>query len=128
MRVLTNLGVLDPNNAIRIYSEMFGKALGLLGRCEFIEEETLRTLLQDAGFVNITLGARCVIPTGPWPKDKRTKQAGAMNLLAGESGYHAYGLAVFTRVLGLTPEEANKVCDEALAAAKAMRCHTYGYL
>ena len=41
--------------------------------------------------------------------------------------FHAYGMAAFTRVLGLSEAEADQVCSNALAAARNKKFHMYGF-
>ena len=65
---------------------------------------------------------------GPWAKDKTLKQVGAMCLLSADSGYHSYGMAAFTRILNMTPEEATKICDDAVKATRNKNFHGYNFL
>lgn len=69
-------------------------------------------------------------PLTPWAKQKDLKQAGGLFSLSAESVYHAYGMSLLTRVLGWTPEDAQKVCDEAQAAhyVKKSNVHAYSFL
>lgn len=67
-------------------------------------------------------------PLGPWPKNKALKQAGALHAVGTETSYHAYGLALFTRVLKKSPEEAQRLCDEARAAHLAKRSGVHAYV
>jgi hypothetical protein len=65
------------------------------------------------------------VPLGPWPRDPRLKAVGAMNLLSGQTSYHAYGMAVFTRILGMDKDTADRICKDALKAAHNKRNHIY---
>jgi hypothetical protein len=40
-------------------------------------------------------------------------------------GFHAYGLAAFTRILGMKDEAANKVCDDAYRAVRNKNYHLH---
>ncbi|KAF8446672.1 S-adenosyl-L-methionine-dependent methyltransferase [Kalaharituber pfeilii] len=64
-------------------------------------------------------------PSGPWPKDKKLNNIGLMTLLASDTGYHAYGMAVFTRILHMGKEEADELCKGAIRSAKSAKNHTY---
>lgn len=64
-------------------------------------------------------------PLGPWAKDPDIKKAGAMALLGGESGYHAYAMQMFTRVLGMSAEEADKMCTNAFKSVCNKNVHVY---
>lgn len=72
------------------------------------------------------------MPSGPWAKDKSLRQAGALQLLGTETLYHSYGIALFTRVLGMSIGEATKVCDDARDAAihraRKEKVHDYTFL
>ncbi|KAF8245526.1 S-adenosyl-L-methionine-dependent methyltransferase [Wilcoxina mikolae CBS 423.85] len=62
---------------------------------------------------------------GPWPKDKRMKSAGAMVMLNAETGSEAYGMAPFTRILGMSIEEATKTCRDAYTDIENKNYHMY---
>ena len=72
------------------------------------------------------------LPNSPWAKNKALRSAGHLQALGLETGYHAYGMALFTRVLGMSEAEATKICDEARDAgiyrAKKEKVHDYSYL
>lgn len=72
------------------------------------------------------------LPNSAWAKNKALRSAGHLQALGLETGYHAYGMALFTRILGMSEEEANKICDEARDAgiyrAKKEKVHDYSYL
>lgn len=67
-------------------------------------------------------------PLGPWPRNKALKQAGALHAIGTETSYHAYGLALFTRVLGFSPEKAQKLCDDASAAHLEKKSGVHAYV
>ena len=46
----------------------------------------------------------------------------------GKLGFNAYGLAVFTRLLGMSKEQAERLCEEAFNAITDRSQHTYSYL
>lgn len=39
--------------------------------------------------------------------------------------FHAYGLAVFTRTLGMDVEEARDICTKAVAGSMKRKAHMY---
>lgn len=49
------------------------------------------------------------------------------NLLSAVSGFHAYGLAAFTHILGMDAAEADKICNNAIAVARNKNHHVYSY-
>ena len=80
--------------------------------------------LAAAGSVDVVL-SEFKQPIGPWPRDPGLKRVGAMMLLDVQTGFHAYGLAAFTRILGLSSEAAEKLCNDAVSAARNKNFHTY---
>ena len=48
-----------------------------------------------------------------------------MTMLNGESAFHAYGLASFTRVLGMSSQEAEEICNAAVESMSNRDCHLY---
>lgn len=89
--------------------------------------ENMRSLLEAAGFVDIHTRS-IKQPVGPWPKDQRQKQIGAMNLLSMETGIEAYSLATLTRIKGMSKEEVARICRDSWNAVKNKNFHVYGYL
>jgi len=65
------------------------------------------------------------MPWGPWPKDPRMKEIGYWALLNSEYSFEAYGLALFTRVLGMSGEEARELCTRAQRDLKNKHIHVY---
>ncbi|KAI5809436.1 S-adenosyl-L-methionine-dependent methyltransferase [Pyronema omphalodes] len=116
-------GTMTEDNPINIYFQHLDKALKIMGRPAG-NPETMASHLQKAGFINLG-GDEKKQPLGPWPKDPRLKNIGAMVLLNTESGFHSYGMAVFTRVLGLHTDHADRLCADAFNAAKNKNNHIY---
>ena len=87
------------------------EAVEKLGK-KFLTGDEIAKLLSDAGFVDVVV-TPLKVPFGSWPKDPKMKQAGMLQLYNAETMYHSYGMALFTRVLGMTSEEALKICDDA---------------
>jgi hypothetical protein len=103
-------------------------ACAKLGRLQVRGEgETLRERLESAGFVDVHV-VNVKQPYGPWPKDERMKHIGAMVMMMCETGVEAYGMALFTRVLGMDTEEARTVCRAAVKAVRNKNFHMYSYL
>jgi hypothetical protein len=67
-----------------------------------------------------------------------------MMLLVAEQGYHSYGMLAnsnctrvwwltvpgmlaFTKILGMDPKEADKLCRDAVAATKNKNLHSYAH-
>ncbi|KAA8913362.1 S-adenosyl-L-methionine-dependent methyltransferase [Sphaerosporella brunnea] len=119
-------GSLKPDNPMLRVWGLFDEALVTLGR-PMPDGDTLRERLEEAGFVDVVV-TPVKQPFGPWPKDKRLKKAATMALLCAETGVEAYCMALYTRVLKMSSEEAKQVCDATLRAHKDKRTHMYNYL
>jgi hypothetical protein len=48
-----------------------------------------------------------------------------MSLLNCETGFESYGMAAFTRVLGMEDEKASAICEAASAASRNKNYHVY---
>lgn len=135
-------GTLDPNSGASVYVNLLMEAMAKCGR-PFLDASRLRQLLEDAGFVAVESFA-IKQPWGPWARDRKLKQVGAMFLQQSESGetdtksrcvgltrdlgFEAYGIAPFTRILGLSHQDAAKVCRDALDDIKNKNTHVYNFL
>ncbi|KAI5819329.1 S-adenosyl-L-methionine-dependent methyltransferase [Pyronema omphalodes] len=118
-------GTMKPDNGVLAFSKKLREALRKMGRPQ-PDLDFLKNQLEKAGFEDIkTMTAQ--EPCGPWPKDLRLKKVGAMGLLNAETGFESYGMAVFTRVLGMDVDEARDICQRAVKAARNKNYHVYSY-
>lgn len=85
----------------------------------------LEPVLKKIGFINvhheIAKG-----PLGPWAANPKEKEIGAYLLLSAETGFEATGIGLFTNVLRMDPEEAQRIIKETLKQAKSKKIHGYG--
>ena len=118
-------GTLKDDSPGKIYIREMVKASALAGsRMDVFGE--LAGHLQSAGFTDIRVTKKKV-PIGTWPKDKSMKEAGRWVLEACETGAEAYGLALFTRVLGMSEKEAKKLINDFVEVTGDRKVHMYGY-
>jgi len=82
--------------------------------------------LEAAGFVDIKV-KRWKVPLGTWAKDQKLKTIGGVFAAAGMTGMEAYGLAMFTRVLGKSKEEAEDVISRATKDMIGRKVHSLHY-
>jgi len=92
-----------------------------------VEPHTLAERLTNAGFVDVK-SFRIKQPFGGWPQDAKLKVIGEMSLLNTHLGLEAYCLAAFTRVLGMSKDDATALLKEAAARASDRGMHAYNYL
>ncbi|BDD55176.1 hypothetical protein MPDQ_007670 [Monascus purpureus] len=91
---------------LRGASRQFGKALDVVS--------SIGWRMQRAGFVNVIDDVyKC--PIGTWPKNRRLKEIGQVGKFALLESIEPYSLALFTRILGYTYEEANETLNRARA-------------
>ena len=86
----------------------------------------LSEILKKAGFVDIHVEIE-KSPYGPWAKDPRYKEIGKFLLAIAETGFEAYSLALFTRVLNFTVEEAHERFEAAKKEMRNRKIHGYNY-
>ncbi|KAI5796112.1 S-adenosyl-L-methionine-dependent methyltransferase [Pyronema domesticum] len=116
-------GTMKPDNGTKIWMDKLRESMIKMGRPP-PELESMKMLLEKAGFEDVhALEAK--EPVGPWPKDDRQKRIGAMSLLNCETGFESYGMAAFTRVLGMEVEKARAICDAAISVARNKNYHMY---
>jgi hypothetical protein len=65
------------------------------------------------------------LPYGPWPADKKLKLIGRWYLSSMESAFEAYGLALFTRVLGMDSRVGKELCAAAWKDVQGHTVHMY---
>jgi hypothetical protein len=53
------------------------------------------------------------IPLGTWPTEKKQKDMGAYLAFTADSGFEAFGVAMFTRVLGMSSKEISDIIEGA---------------
>ena len=124
--VFSDDNTIAETNGFKIYLEHFERALEMMNRPQHTAD-TLRRNLENAGFVDIHVRS-VKQPFGPWAHNRRLKHVGAMVLLMAETGFEAYAMAPFTRVLGMTQEQAAKICTDSVIAVKNKNHHMYSYL
>ncbi|KAF8542380.1 S-adenosyl-L-methionine-dependent methyltransferase [Trichophaea hybrida] len=110
---------------IKLHYDLCREAMETIGR-SFPTSSQLRTYLENAGFVDIQI-KDFKMPHGPWAKDPLMKKVGAMLMLMGETGFEAYGLAAFTRILGMSKEDATEVFTNGLRGIRNKNFHTYTF-
>jgi hypothetical protein len=116
-------GTMKPDHGAGIFLARLREALEKMGR-PHPTHEFLKNILEKAGFEDVQM-LTAKEPYGPWPKDPVLKKVGAMNLLNGETGFESYGMAAFTRILGMDADEARGICERGLAACRNKNFHCY---
>lgn len=90
----------------------------------FALTDKLKPLIEEAGFIR-THHEVAKLPLGPWAADKRQKEVGAYIALASQTGYEAFGLQLFTGVLGMSVDEAKDFLEKCKKQAADRKIHSY---
>ncbi|KAI5845349.1 S-adenosyl-L-methionine-dependent methyltransferase [Tricharina praecox] len=121
--IFSDDNTLAPDNAVKRCFELTTQAMEKLGR-PAAKGPAMKAGLEAAGFVDVEV-ITYKNAMAPWPKDPRLKHAGAMVMLQCETGFHAYSMAAFTRVLGMDGEEADRQCREGMKSVRNKNIHAY---
>lgn len=116
-------GTMKTDNPIKVYIDLLRESLVKMGRPP-PSLEFLKNLLIKAGLEDVT-AVQIKQPIGPWAKDPKMKRTGAMVLFTSETAFESYGMAAFTRVLGMDAEKAREICEAGRLATRNKNYHTY---
>lgn len=122
MEVFSDDDTLRETDGMRSFYKHLADAMSIAGK--FIDVTKLTPLLHEAGFEHVHEKV-LQLPIGSWPKDMKQKELGRFFMLQAESGFEAYGMALFTRVLGMDSEEAAKVVKGGLTECRDRKVHSY---
>lgn len=98
------------------YWQVKGRAFQVVSNVE--------SLLNNAGFEQPDY-RMYKLPLGLWAADPKMKEIGAYVLLNSESAYDAFGMALFTRELGMTVDEARQIVAGAERDCRNKKIHAY---
>ncbi|OCL03488.1 methyltransferase domain-containing protein [Glonium stellatum] len=82
----------------------------------------LENWVEEAGFRNVR-HETFRLPLGPWPKDPRMKNIGALNLMQFLDGLEAFTIGLFTRMHGWSPERVQVFLKDVRQDAKRRSVH-----
>ncbi|EAW14444.1 class I SAM-dependent methyltransferase [Aspergillus clavatus NRRL 1] len=108
--------VLEWQEYVNAASKQFGKYMNVAPE--------MRGWMEDAGFVNVTDSSyKC--PVGSWPKSPRLKEIGRAGRITVYEAVEPYTLALFTRVLGWSCEDAQAYVDKVRMELLKPHLHIY---
>ena len=84
----------------------------------------LEPYLMEAGFSDVRVVVK-KLPLGPWGRDAKKKELGKWGLAVIQAGLNSYAVALFTRQLGMTIDEAEEVCSAAFKELCSRKVHVY---
>lgn len=100
---------MKEDNPAKVYVDNVREAMIKMGRPP-PTRVSMKAFLEKAGFKDVVT-SEAKEPIGPWPKNPKAKRLGAMVLLHSETVFESYGIAAFTRILGMNVEKAKAICD-----------------
>jgi hypothetical protein len=115
---------LKPDSAIIRWQNLMERGLttiGQTGRCNAFK---MADNMRDAGFINVVV-QEVKAPIGPWPKDKRLREAGVYGLVGLIDGLAGLSLRVFTQILGWSVNEMEALLMQARAEWRRKSVHSY---
>ena len=93
----------------------------MTGRCD---PERMAEQMTAAGFINVTVRPY-KMPVGPWPKDRRLREAGVFNLVGMTDGLTGLSLRVFVEMLGWSVEEMEVLLMQVRSEWRQKGIHCY---
>ena len=95
--------------------------VGMTGNCD---SERIAKDMRDAGFINVTI-VSLKMPVGPWPKDKRLREAGLFNFIGLYDGLYGLSAKPFLHLLGWPQSEFETLMVETRQDLKNKNFHSY---
>ncbi|EXJ87354.1 hypothetical protein A1O3_04313 [Capronia epimyces CBS 606.96] len=117
-------GTLNPDGPVKAWEKLWSEGIakfGLTGKCD---PELMTRQMREAGFINTTI-IPFKLPVGPWPKNGRLRQAGALFMRGLLDGLSGLSLKVFTGALGWTPEELEVLLADVRKEWMSRSTHSY---
>ncbi|KAI5804268.1 S-adenosyl-L-methionine-dependent methyltransferase [Geopyxis carbonaria] len=93
----------------------------------FPTDVSLKAAMEKAGYVDVTVYA-FKQPFGAWPKDKKLRETGELQIANIETGLEAYAMAVFTRYEGWSQEKVRELCRNTVDEVRRRKVHSYSYI
>lgn len=104
---------------VRLYIEGGGR----LGR-DMLAPRRYKSIMEETGFVNVTED-RLAIPGNAWPRGREQKMLGLWQMTNFLDGIHAVSMTIFTKGLGMTPEEVELLLVDVRKDIKNNGVHFY---
>ncbi|RPA93777.1 S-adenosyl-L-methionine-dependent methyltransferase [Choiromyces venosus 120613-1] len=111
--------------AIRTFLRLLNSAANKTGRVMNVAH-TIKGITEKAGFTKVSQKI-LKLPWAPWPSDPKMKELGKFALLNCETSFEAFGLALLTRVIGMSVDEALKLCQDGRKELRNKRIHIYNF-
>lgn len=124
MDVFTDDNTLPKNSKIKEWHDLSVQGAAMVGCPCRVDSKTMKSYFEDAGFINVHV-TDYKWPIGPWPADKRLKEAGALAMVSMLEELTGLSVAVFTRLLGWSIEELEVFLIDVKKEWKMKGIHGY---
>lgn len=115
---------IPPDSKMKFWEDEWTRGIQKTGLNGFVRPELIIEHMKAAGFVNITR-QNFKVPIGPWPKDPRLKESGALGLANIHYGIHGLSAKIFSALLEYSDDEIEALLAEVRKEAKNRKIHRY---
>jgi len=106
IRLDNNIRDILDEDPLALWCKYMREGIEKMGRTLAPDLDNIGAELSNAGFIDLVVRT-FKLPLEPWPEDKRLKRGGSTQLVALPRGLESIRLALFTRCLNWSPEEAH---------------------
>lgn len=105
------------------WTRMYVEGGQRLGR-DMLAPRRYKEWMEEAGFINV-VEEKLVIPGNPWPKGKDQKVMGVWQMTNFLEGLHAVSMTIFTKGLGMSPEQVEVFLVDVRKDIRNLGIHFY---
>ncbi|KIW56126.1 hypothetical protein, variant [Exophiala xenobiotica] len=117
-------GSLPADSRLTYWEDLWTEGINKMGHTGHCDPELVMQQMRDAGFVNVTR-LNFKMPIGPWPKDKRLREAGLFGYANLMNGLFGLSIKVFSQLLGWQVEELEVLLAECRQELRRRDIHGY---
>ncbi|KAK0114266.1 hypothetical protein ONS95_013763 [Cadophora gregata] len=121
--VLTDDNSFPEDSALQSWAQQQLKGSKIIGR-PLDAAKNHQAELQRVGYTDVTV-KHFIWPMNRWPKDEKYKELGTWNCENFTAGVSGFSLALYTRVLGWTPEQLEVFLVDVRKEMKDTKIHSY---
>jgi len=115
---------IPEDNPILKWTILLKQGIQMMGSTLDVDFDSMKELMREVGFVDVIVKP-FKVPIGTWPANPTLKQAGSVQLVAMLEGLEGLSLAVFTRCLGWSIEDTNRLVEQARQEFKRKKACYY---
>ncbi|KAK5231138.1 hypothetical protein LTR72_000318 [Exophiala xenobiotica] len=116
-------GSLPADSRVTYWEDLWTEGINKMG-LKHCDPELVMQQMRDTGFVNVTR-LNFKMPIGPWPKDKRLREAGLFGYANLMNGLFGLSVKVFSQLLGWQVEELEVLLAECRQELRRRDIHGY---